>query len=339
MSNFDRSSTPVRIGLVGTGYAARARAEALQKDERARLVAVAGHTLEKTIAFGETFGLEVIPDWKDLILRPDLDLIIVATVNGTHKAIVGAALEAYKHVAVEYPLALNAAEAAELIALASAHRRLLHVEHIELLSGVHQAIVAALPEIGTPFYLRYSTITAQQTVDRWTYRPDLFGFPLVGALSRLHRLTCLFGSVESVTCQTRYWSTEGQAVAQWHDPTQSYAACICMAQLHFTNGLLADVTYGKGKTFWQSSRPFEIHGDRGTFLMDSDQAQVIQGDRTLMLDLGSRRGLFAQDSAAVLAALTEGQPLYTRPESSLDALKVAEAAQRSAETGEPMRLG
>lgn len=55
--------------------------------------------------------------------------------------------------------------------------------------------------------------------------------------------------------------------------------------------------------------------------------------------MGSRRGLFAKDTAMVLDYLTTGTPLYITPDRSLQSLKVADAARRSAETGETIELG
>ncbi len=42
-------SIPIRFGIVGTGYAANARAKALKADERSLLVTVAGHTASKNL--------------------------------------------------------------------------------------------------------------------------------------------------------------------------------------------------------------------------------------------------------------------------------------------------
>ena len=47
----------VRVGLVGTGYAAKLRAEAFVNDERSHLVAVVGHTPEKTEAFAKEYQI------------------------------------------------------------------------------------------------------------------------------------------------------------------------------------------------------------------------------------------------------------------------------------------
>ena len=56
---------------------------------------------------------------------PGHDLLVVATVNRVHVALADAALRAGLHVVVDKPLAVTAAEAADLAALARCHDRLL----------------------------------------------------------------------------------------------------------------------------------------------------------------------------------------------------------------------
>ncbi len=336
------------MGLVGTGYAAKLRAETLQSDSRSHLVAVAGHTPEKTQSFCQTFQAEGFSDWQQLVELSHVDLVIVSTVNSQHGPIARAALDAGKHVVVEYPLCLNPTEAEELIALAQSRGKLLHVEHIELLGGLHQALRQYLPEIGTAFYARYSTINPQRPAPRkWTYNPTLFGFPFSGALSRIHRLTDLFGTVKSVSCQSRFWDAESSPGTQKDLPTQHpalstqhsfYTACLCTAQLRFTSGLVAEVTYGKGETFWQAARPFEVYGEQGSLIFDGDRGQLVRGEETTPIEVGSRRGLFAKETTMVLDRLLEGKPLYVTPDASLYSLKVADAARRSAETGQTIDI-
>lgn len=323
------ANCPVRVGLVGTGYAAKLRAETLQKDARSTLVAVVGHTPEKTEAFSQTYQAEAVSSWQQLVERSDLDLVIVCTINRDHGAIANAALETGKHVVVEYPLSLDVGEAEELIAQAQAQGKLLHVEHIELLGGLHQALKQSLPAIGNVFYARYSTINPQRPAPRrWTYQSELFGFPLTAALSRLHRLTDLFGSVATVSCQSRFSGTD----------SEFYKACLCTAQLSFSSGLVAEVTYGKGETLWQNERKFEVHGENGGLIFDGDQGVLVQGEETTPIEVGSRRGLFAKDMGMVLDQLIEGTGLYVTPSASLYTLKVADAARRSAETGQTVVL-
>ncbi len=322
---------PIRVGLVGTGYAAKVRAESLQADARAQLVAVAGHTIDKARAFSETYAAQPAASWMELVNRAELDLLVIATINRDHGPIARAALQAGKHVVVEYPLALEWAEAEALVSLAHQQNKLLHVEHIELLSSIHQAVQTALAEIGTPLYVRYTNLNAQRPApQKWTYSLDQFGFPFMGAVSRIHRLTNLFGRVATVTGQARFW----------HESAESdrYTSCLCTAQLRFANGLVAEVVYGKGEAIWRSARTLEIHAAEGGIFVDGEQGTLVQANKTRSLEMGSRRGLFAKDTAMVLDHLTTGAPLYVSLDASLYALKVADAIRRSAETGRTIEL-
>jgi biliverdin reductase len=331
----------MNVGLIGTGYAAKLRAEALQADSRSTLVAVSGRTLERTQQFGRAYGAIACESWQALVTRADLDLVVVATINRDHGAIARAALEAGKHVVLEYPLALDVAEAEAAIALAKQQNRLLHVEHIELLGGVHQTLKANLPQIGPVFSARYITSKPERPAPRrWSYHLEEFGFPLVGALSRLHRLTDLFGEVATVTCQAQFWTARtdgipGSSHPSWPD---YYITCLCTAHLRFKTGVLAEVTYGKGEALWQAERNFTVQGEKGSLVFEGERGRLIQADGSHSLDVGPRRGLFAQDMALVLDHLSTGSPLYVTPEASLYTLRVADAARRSAAMGETVAI-
>jgi biliverdin reductase len=139
----------------------------------------------------------------------------------------------------------------------------------------------------------------------------------------------LFGKVAQVSCQAQFWGLENSPF---------YRSCICVAQLRFANGLIAEVNYGKGEAIWQSVRTLEIQGAQGAIVIDREQGTLIQAEQTQPLAVGSRRGLFAKDTAMVLDYFENNTPLYVAPESSLEALRVADAARRSAETGQTIVL-
>ena len=320
---------PLQVGIAGTGYAAKMRAAALIADPRSQLVAVAGNTPASTIAFSQEFDVTVSASWVDLVERQDIDLVIICTVNRDHGKIARYALEQGKHVVVEYPLSLDPQEAESLITLAQEKNKLLHVEHIELLGGLHNAIKASLEAIGQVFYVRYVTLNPQHPAPaKWTYQPSLFGFPITGALSRLHRFTDLFGTVASVNCQTQYWDREPDI----------YKACLCNTQLTFTNGILGESVYGKGEIFWRSDNTFTLYGEQGTLIFTPEKGQLIQNDTIQNIEVASRRGLFVKDTQIVLDYLYERTPLYIKPEASLYTLKVAEAARMSSLARETVKI-
>lgn len=321
---------PIKVGIVGTGYAAQRRAEAVHEDKRSQLSYFVGHSRESIQNFGQTYAVPVLDSWQQLATHPELDLVIVANVNRDHAAIAHTALKAGKHVIVEYPLAFSIEEGQEIIDLARRQKKLLHVEHIELLGGLHNAIRQHLPEIGEVFYARYTTTAPQHPAPRrWTYNRDLFGFPFIAGLSRIHRLTNLFGTVASVSCRSRFWDA----------PEEGYfTSCLCDAHFQFTNGLIAQATYGKGEAFWHGDRTFELHGDRGSLIFLGEEGKLVKGKEEIPLESGTRRGLFRKDTQLVFDHLFKQQPLYVNVEDSLYALKVAQAAHDSSVEGKTIIL-
>ena len=315
---------PLRVGLIGTGFVAKVRSQTLAAEPRTQLVAVAGRNASRTAEFARSMDARAVSDWQALVALPDIDLVIVSTINGGRGEIVRGAIAAGKHTIVEYPISLDPIEAAEIIELAAAKKVLLHVEHIELLGGLHQTMREWLDRLGEVYSARYSTIVPQRPApQKWTFDRVEFGFPLSGALSRLHRFTDLFGAVASINCHNQYWGGVGDY----------YQTCLCTAQFRFKNSsAIGEVIYGKGEGLWTGARKFEVHGANGAMIFDGDAGVFIDAAGTTPIDLGSRKGLFAKDLEIVLDRLLEGKPNYVTPAASLATLRVADAARISAET-------
>jgi biliverdin reductase len=113
---------------------------------------------------------------------------------------------------------------------------------------------------------------------------------------------------------------------------------LCEAQLLFKNGLIAEVTYGKGEVFWQNERTFTIHGEAGSLIFEGETGQLINSEGSQALEVETRRGLFAKDTAMVLDYLFDRVPLYVTPQASLYALEVAYAAYQSSLSGKTVFL-
>jgi biliverdin reductase len=331
MVNYGLEQKMIKVGIVGTGYAAKRRAEAFQDSPFCELIAVAGNSVENTQDFCQTYNIDAVKNWQDLVNNPAIDLICICNVNSDHGSIVRQGLLGEKHIIVEYPLTLNPSESEELINLAQTKQKLLHIEHIEILGGVHQAIKKYLPDIGTPFLARYSTILAKAKVaPHWTYNYELYGFPFIAAVSRINRFTNLFGEVESVNCQARFWDA----------PESGYfASCWCQAQLKFKNEMMVSLTYGKGNQFQTNDRTLEIYGDRGTLVFDGEKGKIKRGEEEIILEVASRRGLFAQDTNLVIEHLRNGEPLYIKNIDSAYSLKIAQATLKSFQNKTSCRLG
>lgn len=335
--------TQIRWGLIGTGFTATRRAEAIARDPQAQLVAIAGRKFERTAAFCQTVMAAAQPalnpapiaveHWRSLLERDDIDAIAVCTIPSDHAEQTHAILSHDKHVIVEYPLALDPATARDLLALARSRDRLLHVEHIELLGGLHRATVEHLPSIGTPYYARYTTLQPKHPAPRrWSYHQAEFGFPFVGALSRVMRMIDRFGRVDRVSASVQYWSEDDAGKAGY------YTSCLCRGVLEFRQGVTADLMYGKGDRVWNTQNQLEVLGEAGALVLEPKQGWLVRDQERRELPIGSRRGLFARDMEMVTDTLINGTPLYVQPEQSLYAIAVADALRQSAQQGTPIHL-
>jgi predicted dehydrogenase len=92
------------------------------------VVAVAEVSPERGREAAEQFNIpEVVTDYQLLLKRPDIHIVSIALPNYLHAKVAGEALQAGKHVLLEKPMATNAADAARLVKLATARKRLLMV--------------------------------------------------------------------------------------------------------------------------------------------------------------------------------------------------------------------
>jgi predicted dehydrogenase len=70
-------------------------------------------------AFADQFGWEEIAtDWREVVARPDIDVIDICTSNATHMPIAIEAAKHGKHVICEKPLAMDAEEARQMLSAA-----------------------------------------------------------------------------------------------------------------------------------------------------------------------------------------------------------------------------
>jgi predicted dehydrogenase len=121
----------VRVGFVGAGFARRVQLPALAFVPGVKATAVASARRANAEAVAREFGLpHVFDDGADLANSPDVDLVIVSSTPDSHARYATAALEAGKHVLCEKPMALDAYEAAGMVAAAERHPdRIAWIDH------------------------------------------------------------------------------------------------------------------------------------------------------------------------------------------------------------------
>ena len=111
----DAESVPaLRWGVIGVGIA-ESFVAALHAHTPQRAVAVTSLHPERAAAFAATHGIATVhPSVDALVADPDIDAVYVATPHPLHHAQALAAIAHGKHVLVEKPIAMSAAEAREM---------------------------------------------------------------------------------------------------------------------------------------------------------------------------------------------------------------------------------
>jgi predicted dehydrogenase len=123
----DQGQKTIRVGLIGYGYAGKTfHAPCIQAVDGLELAVIGS---SKGDAVREIFPqAEVcLPD--DVATHSGIDLVVIATPNGSHFPLAAAALRAGKDVVIDKPFTVTLAEARSLVSIAKEHGRLLSVFH------------------------------------------------------------------------------------------------------------------------------------------------------------------------------------------------------------------
>jgi predicted dehydrogenase len=108
----------LRAIVVGTSFGCQAHVRALRA-AGFEVAALVGRDPKRTAERAAQFGIpQPITSYEEALRLPGLDAVVIASPPVTHKAYALQALEAGKHVLCEKPMAVDAAEAREMLAAA-----------------------------------------------------------------------------------------------------------------------------------------------------------------------------------------------------------------------------
>jgi predicted dehydrogenase len=114
-----RGGPVLRWGIVAPGGIAEFFASTVLANTDQRIVAVGSRSPERASGFAQRHGIERAHDsYQGLVLDPGVDIVYVAAPHSEHKALSLLAIAAGKHVLIEKPIAISAAEAEEIAAAA-----------------------------------------------------------------------------------------------------------------------------------------------------------------------------------------------------------------------------
>lgn len=321
----------LNVAMIGGGFMGKAHSSAwLQVNHffdapfKVKLKAAAGSKtpLEN---FAENWGYETVSyDWRDVVTRPDIDIVDIGTPTFTHMEIAVAAARAGKHVVCEKPCALNygqclkMAQAAEKAGVVNYlnhnYRRVPAVAYAKQLvdegrlgkifhwRGAYLQDWIIDPDFPLIWQLKEETAGAGTLFDLGSHAVDLARF-IIGEPLAVTAVTKTFvkerpepGASSAVFSKGEV----GQDVKRLPVTVDDAAFMI----LEFENGALGSADVSRFACGRKNYNDFEIYGDKGAVkfnfermneleFFDFSQPQLEQGYRKILVTEGAHPYLSA----------------------------------------------
>ena len=281
-----KNNHKLRIGIVGAGEIVRRRhLPALQRNPDVEVVAICNSTYESAEKFCNENAPHATPmqNWAELLGIPDLDIIWIGTPPYMHSAVTVSALEAGKHVFCQARMAMDVAEAEEMLATSRRFPELVtmlcpppHGMRADLLM---QKLLAE-KVLGRPHHLRLQSLNSlfldPDASAHWRQRIEISGLNVLTLGIYAEVLQHWFGDITGVFARGKIV----QPLRQGYEvqiPDQLIVLCT------FANGMDGVLEFS-GIDAHAPADKLEIYGDLGTLTYDfgSDVVHHGQiGDRAL----------------------------------------------------------
>lgn len=338
--------TALRVALIGYGLAGRViHRPLLQRvPELALTVVVTSDPARQASARADVPGVRVMESADQLWQCSDqFDVTVVATPNDVHVPLARVALDLGKPVVVDKPLALSSDAAAGLVARASAlgvplsvfHNRRWDSDTLTARDLLAQHRLGTVHRLESRF-TRFRPLVQQ----RWREEPGSGGVLLDLGTHLVDQAVHLLGPVRSVYAEVQ----ELRAGAAVDDD-----AFLALAHTSGARSLL----WCSAAAPWAGPRLVLQGGTAGWGKQDLDGQEAAQRDDVSLpmepagtlwdeegpSELASRQGDWSAFYRGFAAAVLTGAPVPVDPQDAVEVLRVLEAARRSSDTGEVVRLG
>jgi len=258
-----------KIGIIGIGTIADVHAQAIQASKNMELLSAFSRNPEKAIAFTKKYDIQCFTDWNKFIEDPELDAVSICTPNGTHLDYGEKAAVAKKHVIVEKPIEVTLERAQKLIDQCNNN-------DVQLAIIYQSRFMDNMPELKEfidnnglgKLFMGDATIKwyrSQAYYDsgawRGTLELDGGGVLINQAIHTVDLLQWLMGDIVTIFGQTGTFThnLEGEDNA--------------IATIRYKNGAIG-VIQASTSVQPSQSRRIEIHGEKGSVLIDGDDIKI-----------------------------------------------------------------
>ena len=331
----------LRAAIIGSGGMAHTRAAHLVLLEPASLLCVSSRNPVTGRTLAERYGVPYSEDWREAVARDDVDVVFVATHNDSHAAVAAAALEAGKHVFVEYPIATTVEDADRLIELAARRGLVLHVGHDQAFVGWHLGVKQAAQALGRLIAVNGVLATPSRGGARSVWRNvALSGPPFVVGIAYVFHLVDIFGPAAWV---------EGTCVYEGLDEAGYYRSSASTMTAAFVNGGTAQLLYIRGLAVPREEQEQAMMFDRGflSYRGYVSGSRTNEGYLTRVTTAGPQRLDFPpvslaqagrQNTERFIREVLDGAPVEPATARARDAVALALAAEQAAQAGDRVVL-
>lgn len=351
----------LRVGFIGAGRIADLHALGYREDAEATLYAVCDTNAEWAARRAEEWGAErSLTDYRELLADPKVDAVEVLTPHRFHAEMSIAALEAGKHVSLQKPMAIDMAEADDIVAAAQRSDRVFRVFENFRYYPPYVRAKELLDEgaIGEPLSMRVKVIGGNPRygwrvpVSSWSWRlreeeaggPSIFdhGYHVFSiAMYFLGAVESVFAWIERQELQPGLvWDSPAAIV--WRHTRGAGAARFGMWETVNSPEMMVRSRH------YSNDEWLELTGTRGVIWVNRCSGEMLQGPALVVYCDGETRAVhdvetdwaasFVAGTRAFVRAMTDGgQPELSAAEGR-EVLRFSLAAHLSAREGRPVAL-
>ncbi len=303
-TGFEPLSGPARaigVGVCGAGaFVKTVHLPAVKRARGFRLQAVATASPLNARDTAQRFGMShATTDLRELLVDPDVDLVLVGTRHHLHAPQTLQALRAGKHVLVEKPLCLEEAQVGPLLEEARRARRLLAVGFNRRYSPLARRAREILGRLDGPALFVYRVNASALPPGHWLQDPEQGGGRIIGECCHfLDLMLYLAGGAEALDARAAALPSDGTGVVNGDSFT---------ATLRLRGGSLAVLAYtGLGDPGLPKER-LEIFKSGTSLVLEDFTRLTVHGGPGGSLDLGRQDKGFAAQWDEIGRAL-RGEP-------------------------------
>jgi predicted dehydrogenase len=339
----------IGVAIVGTGWCGGIRAETCAASALVKSLHLAEIRPERLAEVAKATGARTATsDYRELLQIDEIEAVYVsATPETTHYPMVRDCLAAGKHLFLEKPIALELAQADELLALARGHGRKFTIGYSQRFNPKFAYVRKCIREgtIGRPVSALVSRHITRSLGKKISGRVKLSP----AAMESTHDLDFVFWCLEPakpvrVYSQANYGvmqETTGAPIAdtQWITVTMDSGMSFVVG-----GGWTLPPGYPNFSTTW-----IEMIGTEGAVMVDDSHRDVVLNtmQKGMVLPLSTMpgepvdhtyAGPMAAETLHFLEAVVHDRPVMVTPEHARMVMEVYIAADLSAERNEPVAL-